>query len=133
MVDTVAEEYPLGISLELREFHTRTVALIIFQNIRKSLADLEIILVVLHPDDVTAVFRRFCKMIYIFLLLKGESVPSRHLIPHYLEVSEFIHEILEILFRRIASAREGRCSQACKCNHFKNCLHHISFIYNFTK
>ena len=133
MMDAVAEEHPLRISLELGEFPACTVTVVVLKDILKDLANLEIILVVLHPDDVTAIFRRFGKMIHIFLLLKCESFPARHLIPHYLEVREFVHQILEILFRRFVPAREGGCGQACKCNHFKYCLLHISFIDNFTK
>ena len=62
MMDAVAEEHPLRISLELGEFPACTVTVVVLKDILKDLANLEIILVVLHPDDVTAIFRRFGKI-----------------------------------------------------------------------
>ena len=44
-------------------------------------------------------------MIDILFLLQGETVPSRYLIPHYLEVCEFVNKELEVPFAgRLARA-----------------------------
>ena len=98
MVDTVAEEHSLGICLELSPILTCTVALIVLEDILEGLANVKVVLAVLHPDDVAAVFCSLRKMVYIFLLLKSQRVPSRHLISHYLEVGKLVHEILELAF-----------------------------------
>ena len=98
MVDTIAEEHSLGICLELCPILTCTVALIVLEDVLDGLTHVKVVLAVLHPDDVAAVFSSLRKMVYILLLLKSQRVPSRHLISHYLEVGEFIHEILEVTF-----------------------------------
>ena len=56
MVDTVAEEHSLCISLECLIFLACSVTLVVLKDSLESLADIKIILAVLHPDDVTAIF-----------------------------------------------------------------------------
>ena len=129
VMDTVAEEYPFGISLELGPVFTGTVTFIVLENILKRLADLEIIFAVLHPDNVTAIFRRLRKMIDILLLLKRKRVPSRYLVPHDLKVCKFIYEIFEfsVLRRFIRAGHQGR-GQASNCNHLINYHLHIYIV-----
>ena len=98
VVDTVAEEHALCICLESRELRTCAVSLIILKYILEDLADLKIVSAVLHPDYITAILCSLCKMIYIFLLLKGQIIPSMDLISHYLKVRELIYKVFEILF-----------------------------------
>jgi hypothetical protein len=97
MVYTVTEEHPLGIDLKILEILTGAVSLIILKDILKSLPHLKIILAVLHPDNVTAIFCRFSKMIYIFLLLEREIFPTGNTISHDLQIRKFINQILEFL------------------------------------
>ena len=118
MMDSVAEEKSLRISLECLEILARAVSLIVLENVLDNLPDRKIISAVLHPDDVAAIFCRLGKMIDIFLLLKCQFIPSRHLIPHNLEVRELVHKVLEILFSRFVRTRDQGCGHACCCNHF---------------
>ena len=122
-MDTVAEEHPFRIGLELLELLAGAVTLVILKNILQGLPYRKIILAVLHPDDVTAIFCRFCQMVDIFLLLNGQSVPARHLIPHDLEVCKLIHKISEILLCRILPTGSHGCGKARQCNHFYNKFH----------
>ena len=96
MMDTIAEEHSLRVSLKLLIFFSGTVSLIVLNNIFKYLTNSKIILAILYPDDVTAIFSRFAEMIHILLLLKRKFIPTRDLISHYLEVSKFINQILKI-------------------------------------
>ena len=57
MMDTVAEEYSFGISLEPGPVFTGTVTIIVLENVLKCLSNLKIILAVLHPYDITTIFR----------------------------------------------------------------------------
>ena len=95
-MDTVAEEHSLCISLKLCKLRSRAVSRIVLKDILNCLPYLKIMLAVLHPDNITTIFCRFREMVYIFLLLEGKTIPSRYLIPHDLEISKLVNEILEI-------------------------------------
>ena len=97
MVDSVTEEHSFCICLKLSPILSRAVSLVVFKNVFEGLADLEIIPAVLRPDYVTSVFCGLREVIDIFFLLESQLVPSRNLIPHYLEVGEFVDQIFEFL------------------------------------
>ena len=97
VVDAVAEEHSLSVCLELRPALASAVSLVVLKDVLEHLAHFKIVLAVLHPDDVTAIFCRFCEVVYILLLLERKVVPSRNLIPHDLEVCEFVDQELEVL------------------------------------
>ena len=105
VVDSVAEEHSLGIGLETCPIFRSAVSLIILKNSLKRLPYPEIMLVVLHPDDITTIFGSLCQMIYIFLLLERKIVPSGNIIPHDLEIRKFIHKITELTVCRLLFCR----------------------------
>ena len=124
MVESVAEEKPFRISLEGLEVLGTAVAFIVVQYVLDYLADRKAVAAVLCPIDVAAVFCRFREVIYILLLLKGEFLPSRHPVPHYLEVCEFVDEVFEItLYGGLVRACCCSCGYSCDCDHCSDEFH----------
>ena len=93
----VAEEYPLGVDLEILPVIGLAVTLIVLENILKQVAHRKVPGAVLVPCYVAAVLGCFRKMVCIGLLTEAEFVPSRNLVSHYLEIGEFIYCVPESL------------------------------------
>ena len=96
VVYAVAEEHSLGVYREVLEILAFPVAVIVLEYVLEGVAYGEVRLAVLVPEDVTPVFRRLAEMVDVFLLLKGQAVPVGNPVAHYLEIGEFVDQVLEV-------------------------------------
>ena len=120
MVHAVAEEQPFCIDRELAEFFAFPVPIIPVQNILHKMPDGKVVPVILHPDDVPAVFGCLAEMIDILFLLQTETVPSGNPVPHYLDIGKFIDQISEtVLLRGSVSASRHRNGRTARNQHIQ--------------
>ena len=110
MMDAAAEEYAFRIDEELVVFLAGTVALVIFNDVLQHLSHCEIVLAVLVPVNVPSEFCSLAQVIDILFLFQCQFFPPGNLIPHDLDISKLIHEVLEIAFLLVIAVRAGRHS-----------------------
>ena len=113
VMNAVGEEQPFGIIGEPEEFLAFPVALIPHENRLYGMADGQIILAVLVPENVAAILRRFGKMVGILLLLQRQFLPSGHGKPHHPQIGELVNQILEpgISFPGLLLRAGDRCKR----------------------
>ena len=136
MVNSVAEEHPLGIDGEILKFPAFPVAFIIFKNVLEDFPYRKVIPAVLYPYDVPAVLCSLAQVIYILFLLKGQVIPAGNLILHYLQVRELIYQISEIVcpVLRLASAsctRHCRGCDSCHADHLHYSFHFLISVFEY--
>ena len=96
MVDAVGEEHPLGVGEEVLVLRCFRVDSLIFQNGLQGVADPQVVLAVLVPEDVAAVFGGFCEVVGVFFLLKAQVFPAGNAVAHDFEIGEGVNGVLEI-------------------------------------
>ena len=97
MVNTVGEEYALGVNEKVLVLRRFCVDAAVLQNGLQGMADTQVVLAVLVPEDVAAVFGGLCKMEGVFFLLKAQVFPSGNAVAHDFEVRKGIDGVLEIV------------------------------------
>ena len=127
MMDSVAEEHPLGIHKKILILRAFTVSLVIPDDILDHMPYRQVVTAVLRPENVSAIFRSLRKMIDILLLRNGQAVPTRNLIAHYLQIREFINEIFEIPLIPGRSAGHGCRGSSAQNQHFDGFFHYLIF------
>ena len=105
MVNAVGEEYAFGIYKEVLIFRRLCVYAAVFQNGLQGVADTQVVLAVLVPEDVAAVFGGFCEVVGVFFLLKAQVFPAGNAVAHDFEIGEGVNGVLEIACRTLRVGR----------------------------
>jgi len=128
MMYAVAEEHSFGIYGKILEILAVPVPVIVFENALENFPYRKVVLAVLIPQDIPAVFSRLSQMVDVFFLLKCQFIPPGYLITHYLQIRELVDKIPEILVLLLTgrvSARNSGGSQCCNSRHSDKIFHNI--------
>ena len=97
MVDAVAELNLFEVCFKSLELRVVFVAVIRFVYVFEQIAQLQIVFVVLIPEDVSAVESRFGEIVHEFFLLEGQFLESGHTVAEYLYVGEPVDSVVEVV------------------------------------
>ena len=134
VMDAVAEEDPLGVDQEGVPLLAAALPGIVLQDGFQRMADAEVVLEVLLPDDVAAGLGSLAEVVDILLLLERERLPSGDPVAQHLDVRKLVDGILEIGFGALLCAVIATCQarQAQTCNqcHYEYLFHSATKIQN---
>ena len=116
-MDAVGEEDALGVHQEILVLRRLFINSIGPKNGLQRMADAQILLAVLVPEDVAAPLGGLGQMECVLLLLQRQVLPSGNLVTHHLEVSERVNGILEIGSGFAIAAGQGS-GHTCHHHHF---------------
>ena len=126
MVYSVAEEHSLGIYEEVGVVSAIPVAIVLFNDVLKYIAHVQIVSAVLVPVDVPAVLGGFAQMVDVLLLSERQVFPSRNPVSHDLDVGELVNEVSEVLIAVLRAFLPAgyHCRGRGQCQkHFRKCVH----------